>query len=185
MRTRAVVVSSIVFLFAPLPAAAQRVAVHQGFWISFGLGGGWADDDFFNGMEPGFGMHLRMGGTTSQRLLVGGEVIGWLAEDSGTRTEVFRGQVQLIGLFYPSDRGGLFVKGGAGFATRTADTELPDSDFTLSLDSEGFGLDAGVGWDLQLSRNFFLTPGVDLIYQFLGEDQSAPVVMITLGATWH
>jgi len=26
---------------------------------------------------------------------------------------------------------------------------------------------------------------VDLLYQFLGDDQSAPVVLITLGATWH
>lgn len=185
MRTRAVLVPLIVSLLAPLPAAAQRVAVHEGFWISFGVGGGWADDDFFDRMEPGFGMHLRMGGTPGQRFLVGGEVIGWLAEDADSDTEVFRGQVQLVGLFYPSERGGLFLKGGAGFATRTADTRLPDSDLTLSLDSEGFGLDAGVGWDLQLSRNFFLTPGVDLIYQFLGQDQSAPIVLITLGATWH
>jgi hypothetical protein len=185
MRTRAVVISWLLAVLAPLPAAAQRVAVHEGFWISFGLGGGWADDDVFDGMEPGFGMHLRMGGSPSQRLLVGGEVIGWLATDDGTSTDVFRGQVQVIGLYYPSDSGGLFLKGGVGFASREVDTSLSGSDLTLTRDSEGFGVDGGIGWDLQLSRNFFLTPSVDLIYQVLGEDQSGAAVLFTLGATWH
>jgi hypothetical protein len=185
MCTRAFLLSLLAALFVPLPAAAQRVAVHEGFWISFGLGGGWADDDFFEGTQPGYGMNFRLGGSPSQRFLLGGEMIGWLAEDTDANTEVFRGQFQAVGLYYPSDRGGLFFKGGAGFATRSEDTDLPDSDRTLSLDSEGFGLDAGAGWDIQLSRNFFLTPGVDLLYQFLGDDQSGPVVLITLGATWH
>ncbi|MFO7588650.1 MAG: autotransporter domain-containing protein [Gemmatimonadota bacterium] len=174
-------------LLAPASAVAQRVAVHEGYWISFGLGGGWADDEFFDGGQPGFGSWLRMGGSPSQRLLLGGEVIGWLGSDDGTNTDVFRGQLQLVGLYYPSTSGGLFLKGGAGFASRSVDTSIliDDEDFTLTRDSEGVGLNTGIGWDLQVARNFFLTPNVDLLYQFLGEGQSGAVVLITVGATWH
>lgn len=57
----------------------DRLDAHRGFWISFGLGGGWDLDR----EKAGGATYLRMGGTIEQRLLVGGEVGGVFREESG------------------------------------------------------------------------------------------------------
>ena len=47
---RAAAAAVLALAFATTPAHAQREAVHQGFWISFGLGAGTAfGDDAFDG----------------------------------------------------------------------------------------------------------------------------------------
>ncbi len=185
----------LLLLLLPSAARAQRVPVREGFWVSFGLGGGWADDtgswtneaDVFEDTPTGFATYVRLGGSPSQKLLVGGEVIGWLATEELSNTDVFRGQFQAVGLYYPSETGGLFLKGGIGLAGRTLDTTLDigGNRIRVSQESEGLGLDVGAGWELQLARNFFLAPNVDLLYQFLGDDQSGWAVLLTVGATWH
>lgn len=151
----------------------DRLDVRQGFWISFGFGGGWDLDR----EEAGGAGYIRLGGTVDQRLLVGGEVLGVFREESGADVSV--GNVTFSVLYYPS--GGFFVKGGLGFASR--EVSVSQGDVTVSTSSEGFGLTLGGGYDIRLARNFFLTPGVDVMLQTIEDGNVA--LALTLGATWH
>ena len=168
------------------PAAAQRTAVHDGFWISFGFGGGTAfgDDAWDGDSKFGGAGFLRMGGSLSQQLLIGGEVIGW-----GTNQDewsIGRGALMFTALYYPSPKGGFYLKGGAGFAGRSAEKEFRVESVTTTIreDHGGIGLGAGLGYDIQLARNFFLTPALDFVYTGT-EGDGASLLLFTVGATWH
>lgn len=168
------------------PLAGQRTAVHDGFWISAGLGGGLAfgDDYFDTDSKSGVAFQLRLGGTPSQQLLLGGELIGWGAEQGSTY--VARGAAMFTALYYPSVRGGFYLKGSAGFAGRSIDRDIPvgDGSATLTQETGGLGLGAGIGYDIQLGRNFFLTPAADFVYTGT-EGDGASLLLFTVGATWH
>ena len=59
------------------PAAAQgNPQTREGFWISFGVGFGSLGCDDCDERQGGTNGYLRMGGTLSQKLLIGGEVSG-------------------------------------------------------------------------------------------------------------
>jgi hypothetical protein len=186
-RTRAAALAAGVCSFVlASPLAAQRAAVHDGFWISVGLGGGLAfgDEEYESDSKSGYAFQLRLGGTPSQQLLLGGELIGWGAEEASTT--VWRGAAMFTALYYPSRRGGLYLKGSAGFAGRSVDREIPigDDSATLTQETGGIGLGAGIGYDIQLGRNFFLTPAVDFVYSGT-EGDGATLLLFTVGATWH
>ncbi len=168
------------------PAEAQRTAVHDGYWIGFGFGGGSAfgDDAFDGDSKFGGAAFLRMGGSPSQQLLLGGELIGWGTDQDNVM--IARGAMMFTALYYPSPSGGLYLKGGAGFAGRTAEWELQIDNLTATVTDEqgGIGLGAGLGYDIQLGRNFFLTPALDFVYTGT-EGDGASLLLFTVGATWH
>jgi len=183
--------SILSLLLAASPVLGQRVARHEGYWISFGLGGGTVlgDDAFDGDAKFGGAAFLRMGGSPTQQLLLGGELIGWATDQDDA--EIARGATLFTVLYYPSEAGGLFVKGGAGFAFRSVDQtiyfpSLPPGDaiVTISEEDGGVGLGAGVGYDIQLARNFFLTPTFDFVYTGT-EGDGASLLLFTVGATWH
>lgn len=161
-----------------LPAAAQgNEQTRQGFWISFGFGAGSLgcddcdDDDRVNGVN----FFARAGGTLSQRLLIGGEVNGWTkSEDNATLTLTNVGPVLL---FYPSARGGLFLKGGLGLSS----IEFEVGSF--SVEDEGVGLTLGLGYDARVGRNFALTPYFDILASSF-DGASFNQVAFGLGFTW-
>ncbi len=172
-----------VMLALASPVAAQEQAKHRGFWISFGLGGGWnlsrnvgADG---NSAAGGAG-YIRLGGTPSEKLLLGGELIGWGRSEDGV--SLGRGNATFTAMFYPSVEAGVYVKGGLGGSSIA--TTVSSGDTTTTVHDEGFGATAGLGWDIRLARNFFLTPGVDFVYQRVSELDNT-MLLITLGATWH
>ncbi len=105
--------TAIVTLGLASPADAQRTAVHDGFWISFGFGGGSAFGDVAFDGDSKFGGagFLRMGGSPSQQLLIGGELIGW--GTSVDDVDIGRGALMFTALYYPSPAGGFYLKGGA------------------------------------------------------------------------
>ena len=181
-----IVSAAVLLLVGAAPADAQRTAEHRGYWISFGFGGGSAfgDDAFSGDSKFGGAGFLRMGGSVSQQLLLGGETIGWGTDQDGV--QIGRGALLFTALYYPSPKGGFFVKGGAGFAGRTAEYEvfLGDVTATVTDDQGGVGLGAGLGYDLQVARNFFITPALDFVYTGT-EGDGASLLMFTVGATWH
>jgi hypothetical protein len=189
MRTHflgSIISAAVLLLVAAEPAGAQRVANHEGFWISFGIGGGLAlgDEAFGDDTKSGGAVFLRMGGSTSQQLLLGGEMIGWATDQDNV--EIGRGAMMFTALYYPSPKGGFYVKGGAGFAGRTAERQIFIDDVlaTVTQDEGGLGLGAGLGYDLQVARNFFITPALDFVYTGT-EGDGASLLMFTVGATWH
>ena len=146
------IAAAALLLMAAAPADAQRTADHSGFWISFGFGGGTAfgDDAWDGDTKFGGAGFLRMGGSPSQQLLIGGELIGWGADQGSAEWEI----------------------------------RVDDVTATVRDDQGGIGLGAGLGMDVQLARNFFLTPALDFVYTGT-EGDGASLLLFTIGATWH
>jgi hypothetical protein len=180
-------------LVAGVAAAQAREGTHEhrGFWIAFGVGGGKNLSEGLDGRSLGGGAgYLRLGGTVSQRVLLGFDGIGWGRDQSGNT--MARGNGSFAVLFYPSERGGAFLKGGVGGASISRTTTSGNTVTTTS--KGGVGLTLGAGWDVRLGRNIYLTPNVDFLYQKF-ESENDPVLgripgtntllLFTLGLTWH
>lgn len=160
-----------------MPAEAQqRPQTREGFWISFGLGyGSLGCDDCGDERESGTSAYLRMGGTLTQRLLIGGEINGWSKTEGDATLTV--GNFGPVILFYPNPDGGLFLKGGVGMANASLDFGAGEFDET------GVGVTIGIGFDARVGRNFALTPYFDLLagnFDFGDTNQFS----FGLGFTW-
>jgi hypothetical protein len=113
-------------------------------------------------------------------VLLGGELIGWGRTD-GNLT-VSRGNANFTVMYYPSVQTGVYLKGGLGIASFTSMLEIGNT--TTTTTNSGFGGTAGIGWDVRVARNFFLTPGVDFLYQRV-TDTDNTILLLTFGVTWH
>lgn len=181
-------------LAVPSAAHGQRPQTREGFWISFGPGGGSATfecdqcgafpDELKGG---GATFHIRLGGTPSPQVLLGGEISGWAKDEAGVESAaaIMAGVVY----YYPSATGGAFVKAGLGFTAYAADDNVDE--FT----SSGVGLILGAGYDIRVARNFSLTPVVNLIYggggdwklngNWVADNFRQTVIEFALGFTFH
>jgi hypothetical protein len=127
----------------------------------------------------GRAFYLRLGGTPHQQVLVGFEAIYWGAD------ELDRGNTTLSVAYYPSSAGGLFGRAGVG----TSIIEFG------ALLRNGVGVTAGLGFDVRLARNFYITPNVDWLLSFFYDNEPDPnlgavrstnsQLMFTVGVTWH
>jgi outer membrane protein with beta-barrel domain len=175
-------------------AQAQYPQRRDGVWIGFGLGYGSSnvacnncDSGVRIGGVSGF---LKVGGSPSRNVLIGGAVNGWSHSDAGF-TETMANVTASIYL-YPAIRSGLFLTGGLGVSGYHANT-FPSSDGT------GWGFTAGAGYDIRVGRDVSLTPVVNFVYGAL-EDFDVPatgggiararnwrqnVVEFGLGVTFH
>lgn len=193
-KSRAVLGAVVALTMAAGSAPAQeRTGGHQhrGFWIGFGLGGGINAGEGLDGEKLGGGAgYLRLGGTPSQKVLLGFEGLGWGRDQDGVG--IARGNGSFVVMFYPSTQGGAFLKGGIGSATISRATTSGNSTTTTS--ESGFGVTGGLGWDVRLGNNIYLTPNIDAVFQWF-DAQTDPVLgdipgtntilTFTLGLTWH
>jgi len=180
-------------------STAQDVQAHRGLWGGFGIGGGVNLTDTFDGGSLwGFSGYGRIGGTLNQRVLLGAESSGWIGSRDGV--DYSRGNLSALLLFYPSPRGGLYLKGGLGFSyvtTSISSSTTIDGVFYFNSVSEskgGFGATAGVGYDVRLGRNIYLVPAVDWYLQAVGSENSSVFgslpgtnnqISFSLGLVWH
>jgi hypothetical protein len=154
MRLPALALLLITLLGAPASAQGNP-QTREGFWISFGIGFGSLGCGDCDERQGGINGYLRMGGTLSQKLLIGGEVNAWSkSEDGATLTVSNFGPVLY---FYPNPTGGFFLKGGLGLATTSLDLGA------IKIDENGVGLTLGLGYDARVGRNFALTPYFDIL----------------------
>lgn len=184
-------VMSIIALTLATGVSAAQAHEHRGFWIGFGLGGGVNLNDGLDGerLSGGTG-YLRLGGTPSQRVLLGFEGNFWGRDQDGAT--IARGNGTFVTMFYPSTQGGGFLKGGIGWASISRATTVGNS--TTTTAEGGFGLTAGAGWDVKIGRNIYLTPNADVLFQWF-DAKNDPVLgpipgnntilMVTMGLTWH
>ncbi len=60
---------------------------------------------------------------------------------------------------------------------------------TVTTSKGGFGTTLGVGYDIRLARNFYLSPTVDWLFQVFEGTPSGTstnnIILLTVGATWH
>lgn len=199
MRTATLVLLGSLLLSTSLSAQDRPVQEHRGLWGGFGIGGGVnLSDTFEDGSIWGVSGYGRIGGTLNQRVLLAGESSGWLGSRDGV--DYTRGNLSLIMLFYPSPRGGLFLKGGVGVGYVTtsisSSTTIDGVFYTSSVSQSkgGFGATAGLGFDVRLGRNIYLVPEVDWFLQVVGSENSAVFgalpgtnnqIAFSLGLVWH
>src|SRR2546427_1101390 len=100
-----------------------------------------------------------MGGTVSDKLLLGGESNGWTKDIAGTG-RVTAGNVSFTAYYYPSPANGFFLRGGLGFA----DYKEEGSDATV-----GFGATLGLGYDIRVGTMFSLTPVANFNWGSVGD----------------
>jgi hypothetical protein len=171
-------------LLAPPAAAQRREPRHDGFWIGFGLGAGTNLTEGYDDARLGGSGYVRLGGTVSPMLLIGGEAMGWVREQAGTT--ISQGNLTASVLVYPVRRG-FYLKGGLGFASWSAQTSSGNT--TVTTTEGGFGATAGGGYDIQIGSNLFITPNLDFLLQVVDSDTfpatTGYLILFTLGLTWH
>jgi hypothetical protein len=204
---RTVILIAAVLACVGSSAQAQshgRPNARQGFWVSFGLGNGWAEtactstagtdcstpsisDDRFTGVSG----YVRLGGTVSRSLLLGFETNGWLHSKGGLDESIGFGS--LVALWYPSATGALYLKVGLGGMTYRAKNGVDE--FTTNAPSAS----VGVGFEVRVGRNLSLVPYVTALgssavarlhfdgvsIPTTGENTDINLFQLGLGVTWH
>ena len=152
--TRGIAAAAVLLILGTSVASAQKPQTRKGFWIGFGFGWGSygisCDGCSGLGREGSYTGHLRMGGTISPHLLLGGEVDGWSKSESGST--ISAGNVTLDAYYYPQPAGGFFLNGGVGFSRVEA------SGGGSSAGETGPGITLGLGYDLRVGTNVSVTP---------------------------
>ena len=133
----------------------------SGFWAGFGLGAGGQSFDLRDGLGYSDELYrptisLRLGGTPSRHLRLGGEILAWV-NDQGDATESLSSFL-FVGQVYPARSTGLYLKGGLGLARNAL-----DFDDGYGVGDTGFAGLLGAGWEVRLGRRFYLNPAVDLV----------------------
>jgi opacity protein-like surface antigen len=186
MRVLLTITVSLVLSILSHTALDGQQSRRQGFWIGFGPGGGWnTSEGLDDERRAGGALFVRLGGTVSPNVLLGGEAIGWgRSEDGATVT---RGNTTFTALFYPSSTGGFFLKAGVGGSWVSVDTQVLG--VNVSATENGFGLTGGLGIDIRLSDNWSFTPGADLLIQAFDAGPNLTstnsLVLLTLGFVRH
>jgi hypothetical protein len=161
---------SISLSLPPTPATAQqlpeglvevRESTRRGFWLGLGLGAGGESYD----LRPSVGyssvlykptVSFRLGGTVSQHLRLGGEVLSWINE-VGPAVESLTSAL-FVAQFYPWAGSGLYLKGGLGIGRNAV-----NFDDGYNEGDTGFAALVGAGYELRLGRRVFLNPVIDLV----------------------
>jgi len=136
-------------------------STRRGFWLGLGVGAGGESYD----VRPSTGysevlyrptVSLRLGGTASRHLRLGGEVLSWINQ-VGPAVESLNSAL-FIAQLYPFSSSGLYLKGGLGIGRNAVD-------FRDSFDQgdTGFAALVGAGYEFRLGRHFYLNPVIDLI----------------------
>jgi len=160
---RVMALGGVLLTVAPA-ARAQYPQRREGFWIGFGLGYGSANiycDNCSSGARTGgVTAFLKLGGTPSRNVLIGGAINGW-SHASGGATETMANVTGSV-YFYPVAASGLFLTGGLGFSHYHVDT-------SPAVSGTGWCFTAGVGYDIRVGRNISLTPVANFVYGGVGD----------------
>lgn len=172
------VVALVVAALSPQVASAQGHAqTRQGFWFNGGMGYGSLGCQDCSGREGGLSGGIALGGTLSQKVLLGVSTNGWSKSDSGERLTV--GTLTAMMRFYPSSTGGFFLTGGLGVGQVRAEI----SGFG-SASETGVGALVGLGYDIRVGQNVSLTPYWNG-FAMASDQTDANVGQIGLGVTVH
>lgn len=133
------------------PTRTDNPHLRRGFWISGGLGYGSLGCADCGSREGGLSGGLQLGGSVSQKVLLGGGTSGWSKNEGGVTLTV--GTVVALIRFYPSSTGGFFLLGGLGLGTVYAKVDGFGDDTET-----GGGALLGLGYDLRVGDNVSLTP---------------------------
>src|SRR5256886_4304204 len=129
----------------------RQPLLRHGFWFSGGLGYGSLGCKDCDGRTGALSGNISLGGTLSQKLLLGVSTNGWTKSESGSSLTV--AAVTAAVRFYPSTTGGFFLTGGLGLGTVSAGI----GGFGSASQTGGAAL-LGLGYDIPIGRSVSLTP---------------------------
>jgi hypothetical protein len=179
LRALAVVVA--LSLLGVSVAPAQHAQTRKGFWVGFGFGYGTygisCDGCSGLGREGSYSGYLKMGGTISPHLLLGGETNGWTKSEAGA--SITAANASFAAYYYPKPSNGLFLRGGLGFSTTSA------SNGGSSNSNTGAGATIGAGYDLRVGGNTSITPVLNYMYGKPQDGFSQNFVQFAIGVTFH
>lgn len=158
-------------------ASAQDRHARKGFWFNGGLGYGSLGCDNCDGREGGLSGGLALGGTLSQKFLLGVGTTGWTKSEGGATLTV--GTLDARVRFYPSATGGFFLTGGLGVGTISADLAGVGSG-----SETGVGVVLGLGIDFRIGKNVSFTPFWNG-FAVRSSNTDANVGQLGLGITVH
>jgi hypothetical protein len=170
---KVVVLIALVMLMAPAAANAQE---RSGFWFNGGLGWGSLGCEDCGDRLGGLSGGLAIGGTLSQKLVLGVGTNGWTKEEDGVTLTAGLLSAQIR--WYPNGRN-FHVLAGLGVGT-------------VDLDIQGFGSASetmmgallGLGYDIRVGGNVSISPfwnGVGLS----SDEGDANFGQIGVGVTIH
>lgn len=168
--------TALALVLVSAASAQGRPQTREGFWIGFGLGYGSLGFDCSgcgSDREGAVSGYLKLGGTLSPKLLLGGETNGWTKEDQGVRLTA--SNVSAVVYFYPSPTGGFFLRGGLGFATLSIG----------GFDESGAGGVIGTGFDIRMGAKTSITPVLNFNFGSLPDGVSQNVLQLAVGLTFH
>jgi hypothetical protein len=146
---------------APRGLSLVRDEGRAGFWGGLSIGAGAESFDLRDG--EGYSEELtrptlsfRLGGTVSQHVRLGGEVLAWINERDETVESLT--SVLFVGQLYPLAATGLYFKGGVGMGRNAI-----DFDEGGSIGDTGLAGLLGAGWEVRLGRRWFLNPSFDVV----------------------
>jgi hypothetical protein len=146
---------------APRGLALVREGDRAGFWVGLGLGAGGEAFDLRDGAGYSDQLYrptvsVRLGGTPSQQLRLGGEILAWINEQGGAVESLT--SFLIVGQLYPARTTGLYLKGGVGLGRNAVDFQ--DG---YGVGDTGFAGLVGAGWEVRLGRRLYLNPALDLV----------------------
>lgn len=189
-------------LAAAPPSPPKPPRPHRtGFWVEFASGPGYVRVASSNSADPttstGSSGYFRLGGTLSNRVLLGVESFGLTDETFGFAPEdpslvAETASLTAVVLWFPW-RSGVFFKGGVGMAEGEF-TVTPRPGERVTATGTGVGLTFGVGFDLPLSRKLALTANAATAIAAIGDlilpavavdDVIATMYQLTVGLTFR
>ena len=160
-----VTVSSLAAQDSPRGLVEVEERRRAGFWLAASLGAGRESFDVNDdGLGYGDGLTeptvaIRLGGTVSEHLRLGGEAIVWFHEVPGGTESV--SSLLFMGQYYPFRRGPLFLKAGAGLGRSGVD--FRDG---VTVDDVGFAFALGGGLEIPVSRRIAVSPVADWVQHY-------------------
>jgi hypothetical protein len=167
---RGALAAAAILLLGGSAAAQERVprglvevddTGRHGFWGALGIGAGGEAFDLrdgtgYSGVLYRPTVSLRLGGTPSRYLRLGGEILAWI-DDEGPRTASLT-SLLFVTQLYPIPATGLYLKGGLGLGRNEV-----DFDGGYGVGDTGFAGLLGAGWELRVGRRLYLNPAADIV----------------------
>ncbi len=163
-------------LLVLVTTSTLQAQTREGFWIGFGLGAGSLGIEGGTDRDTGVVGYLKLGGTISERFLLGVESNAWLKDESGVT--VTHTNHSAVAYFYPSATSGFFLKGGLGSARLLEEVSGRNTSET------GGGAVLGLGFDARVGDNWSITPVLNFNYGAF-DGGNTNIVELAVGVSWH
>lgn len=172
----------LIQVYAQNQTSSARNPFRRGAWASAGAGVGFGVTSRADEASVGLLGYIRVGGTLSDRIRLGGEWIHWHGVSDGL--EAWRGHLAMCAQYYPIAGTGLFGKAGFGPAVASAPLEVLPG-ILERKESIGLGTAIGVGYDMRIDRRWSVISNLEWVrmIRFSGAIPGRSLIVVSLGVS--